>query len=720
MKTKRDMVKVENRKKVIRFEWSNGFSVEFSLQDSWIEGIRKVQCGKINLRNPTRIWKPFFFTPEGIHYTQFQLRRIQTQTDGEVRVVADALGTPIGIKEEQDEYLGDLIHCSLPQKPVADRFEWILAPSSRTVDGRLLTGFSIRYRFQSAAQRALYRLFDHATWEIGGHVEGNTLLFQGQVNPPVTPLKRSLFFTTACNYYGAEMAACVPKPKRVSFQRLPRIGTLQSFDCLVHPRGALIGLFEPLDEIFSLLQKEEGEDWLHVVDEHRRPLSSAFETYPKHILFWPAPINWARENQRNLWADLYDHVHARVRRRYRVRRSPLLPRIWIPQVSTDYFRLDGKDYPREDLFRAFADHRMKTWAEMGAREICIHSIWRSDYTEDRFATKDQTGLHGGLIVGSICCVRIHEVAPLWGGTEGLAYFVEKAHAEKIQVQLWFATHLSARAPILKERPDFMLIARQGLPNGGGFGHQTLVTLDLNNRNCFEWLYDRLVAVHRATDFDGLFHDSYGNMTFLPTHFGDPLRRGQQNAYARLVRALQQAGIRTFTVEGIGPLGVGHFGMQLLLPPEKRTRHYQNALDWWFGQEDMMYGLNMGIGCSPWADRQPTAREFAFRCLAGGGRFNFTAWRPEDHTELWEGWVRELNRIHCRLAPLEGKRRLLPADQGVLWKTPKGRILFAFRPFSLRISGNERLFRIEPEGEQEIPMEQEEWMVEPWSVYRLLP
>jgi hypothetical protein len=360
---------------------------------------------------------------------------------------------------------------------------------------------------------------------------------------------------------------------------------------------------------------------------------------------------------------------------------------------------------------------MAAWAAMGAKEICIHSIWHSDYTEDRLVFKDLTGMHGGLTVGSICNVRVHEVSPMWGGPDSLAYFVRKAHAAGIQVQVWWASHLSRRAPIFKDRPDFMLMARDGLPNGGGFGHQSLITVDLNNPDCFTWMLDKLVTLHKQTGFDGLFHDSYGNMTFLPMHYADPLRRGQQNAYARFVSRLQQAGIRTFTVEGVGPLGVAHFGMNLLPKTGKSAKGYQCALDWWLGQEDMTYGLNMGIGARPWTDATPDPREFAFRCLAAGGRFGFTD-HDADKTELWTGWMRDLNLVHAQFAPLTGRRTLLPADRGVLWQRGKDELLFAFKPFDHPVKASRPVHLLTPHGETPVPTGTGRLAAQPWSVYRL--
>jgi hypothetical protein len=104
--------------------------------------------------------------------------------------------------------------------------------------------------------RCLYRGLRAKAREIGGQVAGNTLLLQGQVNPPVTELRREHYFTTACNYYGAEMRGVMGRPQRVSFQRLPRVGTLQAFDFMVHARGALLGRFDPLVEVLSVVQKD--------------------------------------------------------------------------------------------------------------------------------------------------------------------------------------------------------------------------------------------------------------------------------------------------------------------------------------------------------------------------------------------------------------------------------------------------------------------------------
>jgi hypothetical protein len=354
---------------------------------------------------------------------------------------------------------------------------------------------------------------------------------------------------------------------------------------------------------------------------------------------------------------------------------------------------------------------------MGVREICCPSYWVCDYTVDRFLCKDQSGLQGGITVSGICCVRVHEIDPLWGGPGALRALVDAAHRHGMSVQLWWATHLSRRAPIFAEHPEFMVGSRDGQPGCGGIGHHVLIPMDLNNPECFAWELGKLKAVYEATGIDGFFHDSYGNYTFLPVNYRDEERRCQQEAYGRLVAELQKLGMKTFTVEGLGPWGVGHFGMQLLATESGRRGRYQNALDWWLGAEDMVYGLNVGIHQEPWPGREREAEQFAFRCLAYGGRFGFTG--RADGLEMWTGWLRDQNRLHARLGALRGRRTLLADDGGVLWERGGGeQVLFAFREREFAVEKGKGVRLVTGDDETGLAPAGGVLRTEPWRVYRI--
>lgn len=673
------IVQSENR---LRISWENGASVCFALAGQEIHGIDEVTSSGIALRNPGSMWRPYFATPEGLHYTQWQLVEATHDDNGEVRIQADVIGYPTHFREDLDEYLGDIFVLRPETGEVRDRFEWHFKPSELEIDGHRFTGFSYSFHFEARdPKRKIYRLFDAATWEIGGTLRGNTLIFQGQLNPPVTELEKDQYFTTACNYYGAEMCGILGPEDRVSIQRLPRFATIQAFDFIAHDSGVLLNYYEPLEEVFSILQSEPGEDTLHIVDEVRRPLASTFTTHPKHVLFHALDTPLTDIPTRNLWNRTYDWAHDKIRARQGIKQPEVFPRVWTPQVKTNTFLVYDKEVKREDALYYLADNVLPLWAEMGVKEICTPSLWVSDYTVDRYTTKEEhSALQGQLTVSGICCVRVHEIDPLWGGVEAVKYFVDRAHHHGMKVQLWWASHLSRRAPIFNERPDFMMTARDGLPNGGGFGHDILITLNLNNPDCFEWEFQKLKAVYEATGVDGFFHDSYGNMTFLPLDSNDESRLGQQEPYERLMARLQELGMNSFSVEGIGSMGTGHFGMRLAETKPGAEGQYQNALDWWIGQEDMLYGLNMGMDQEIWEGREDEARQFAFRAMAGGGRFGFT--EMVGNVEMWSGWLKEMNQVHAQVAPLNGRRELLADGNGVLWRRDNGEnILFGYRPFA---------------------------------------
>ena len=150
---------------------------------------------------------------------------------------------------------------------------------------------------------------------------------------------------------------------------------------------------------------------------------------------------------------------------------------------------------------------------------------------------------------------------------------------------------------------------------------------------------------------------------------------------------------------------------------KLSRDFQCALNWWIGHEDMVYGMNFGVGVKPWDGDDPNAQEFSFRCLANGGRFGFTQYTG--FIETWKGWVRDQNLVHGQIIPLVGRRTILPNDQGVLWRKDDGEeILFSFRSFSHSLESRQSVARITAAGERSIKLSGDSFVTQPLSVYRL--
>ena len=130
----------------------------------------------------------------------------------------------------------------------------------------------------------------------------------------------------------------------------------------------------------------------------------------------------------------------------------------------------------------------------------------------------------------------------------------------------------------------------------------------------------------------------------------------------------------------------------------------------------MYGLNMGIGAAPWEEGPVDAKEFAFRALAAGGRFGFTA--RQQSLEMWTGWLKEQNRIHARILPVAGRRTILSRDAGVAWRRENDRLLFAYRPFHCRLRRAMRVCEVTARGERAVRVTDNRFLTKPWSVYRM--
>ena len=234
------------------------------------------------MRNGSRLILPRLDTPDGILYTRFKLKDVEHAGNGETLVHLDAVGLPWGRGELSDKYNQPLVWLNASHESVSDELVLVLRPAVLGLGGRDWTGFSYSFEYRSS-KRQIHRLLTLATWEIGGSIKGNTILSQGQVNPPVFRGGIDKMFTTACldclEQYG--------DPQGYSFQLAPRGGLLQAFDFQYAPQGALLQFWPKFDTVSSLVESPPGSDALHIIDEYRFPLANRTTTTPKWVLFTP-------------------------------------------------------------------------------------------------------------------------------------------------------------------------------------------------------------------------------------------------------------------------------------------------------------------------------------------------------------------------------------------------------------------------------------------------
>jgi hypothetical protein len=211
----------------------NGCVLDLILdKKAWL-GIGAVTIGGIPMRDGSRPLMLRIETPEGVIYTDYVLKGVETSRSGVATVSLTASGYPGGRQEYFDEY---------------EQQQFTLMAKPQRVEDEV-------------RERSIHRITVDATWELGGSIVGNTVLSQSQCNPPVYRGKKSTLFTTsvlkALHLYGS--------PQGVSFQLAPRAALLQGFDFQYGKEGALLHYWPEMDSISSVMESPKGSTLLHVV-----------------------------------------------------------------------------------------------------------------------------------------------------------------------------------------------------------------------------------------------------------------------------------------------------------------------------------------------------------------------------------------------------------------------------------------------------------------------
>jgi len=618
-------------------------------------GLGTVTVEGVPLRSAAVPLRPEIQTPDGIRYDAFRLE--------EVRV-------------EGDETL--LI-------------------TTATLDEVTYSGFSYAFRFISE-ERAVHQLTVVSTWELGGRATGNTLLYQGQVNPPVYTCALDSDFTTAC----WRTLGRPGQPDNYSFQFSSRYSPHQCCDFQYGPQGCLFGYWPEVVDVHSLVQKNAGEDVVFVLDKCLRPLATHVAFPRKCILWAPAPDEGPAEHA------AFD-----------------LPTPYVlPEAGTPY-RADldeegklvmwvcGKAVPPHRVLAAWAE-QFPALRDMGIRRLFPEVIAESDISENGYTYKLMTGIHGDLVTSSVCNVWRYRPAEFWGGWSAWEDFYAAGKEAGLEIGHWIGMHLSPNAPILREHPEFVCRAVNNRPHSGGY--MINIGAGLNWHAAFDWLLEQF-AEWKQHGLDYLFFDSIGNMGIMGVDFSAHMQPNAE-AVVRFVGELGKLGIRAISVEGISPVGVGHFGVSDNMTEKRRAPDAvagQNDWSWWVNHEDMLVDTTPLL--MPHPDRTPQElHEQCFRAVANRSL-------PMLHASA-EGWPEELRRwsyfyqTFNTLRPLMRRRHLLPERRGVRWTSPAGEALFAYRAFDHPLPAGARVERVV--GEECTPVACKGVLqTEPYTAYRII-
>jgi hypothetical protein len=718
--------------KQVKRKWhkiSKSTRVEIVSSGDALLGIGAIEIDGVAVRSSKTEIRPDFSTPDAVHYQDFALLDIE-KTDSGIVLHSEALARHELYGEMMDEYSYNLAFPRLHEIQ-RDRLDWIIKPVEITLDGERYVGLSIAFHF-SSDRNEIHRFTTVATWEIGARADGNTIYHQSYTCPPVFDVTAENHFSTTClkqlDLWNSWLGN--------SYQMLPRWGAIQPFDFQSAEQGVLLGYWPDKHSVKSLIQKNPGEDVIFVVDEYDFALAKDVDIPAKNILF----SSGRREKHEivNMWTRACDYTAEIIRGFFGIKTcQPLLgggpvykgrnsvPRgelaggpqpdwLWTHENGKFYFQLEGEKIERREFLYWLADKKLPQLHARGLKRIMFEPVHESDFTEDAFAYHAQTGWHGDLVVCSICGSRRYVPADCYDGWRGWNYLADKARKLDMSLGHWVGLHLTPRAPILREHPDYVLQHVNTLGHSGGYSHLSICSINWCS-GAKKWFLDDMKRWHDEGGLEWLFFDSWPNLGCSPLNYGGRMEPMQWEM-GDVLAQLQKIGYAWFSFEGTSPFGVHQYG--LWDPMQEYEKHTsggvmgQNDFGWWLGHEYMGYNQMLGPGVNEKRDRK-ILPEISFRYAANRSLTLVL----ENHENRYP-YVEGLDRTYALLQPLMRKRYVLPDDRGVKWESDLGLAVFAYRSFDLQLPKGAKVFRVEKGLEKPVEYSGSTMKTEPWTAYKI--
>lgn len=692
-------------------------------------GIGDVEVSGTLIRSGETPIRPDFSTPDAIHYQDFKLVNVRQESD-QVIIETEAIGRPELYGEMMDEYSHNLVFPKL-RKTQTDKLDWIIKAESLELDGETYIGLSYGFNF-SSEERKIHKFTVLSTWEIGGNANDNIIYHQSYSNGPVFAAKTDKYFSTAClkrlDLWDSWLGN--------SYQLLPRWGCIQPFDFQTSPKGVLLGYWKDEHSIKSLVQKNKEEDVVFVVDEYDFSLTKNIKIPGKHIMF---SVGKRRKHEEvNMWTDAYDYTTQIIRDFFGIKTcQPLLigepsetgknsvsreelacgrkdDWLWKVEGKKFYFKLDNEWVESHDKLYWIADNLLPRLHQQGIKRVQFECVHESDFTEDAFAFHAENGWHSDLTVCSVCGSRRYVPAEFYDGWKGWNYLADKAKKMDISLGHWVGLHLTPRAPIVKEHPEYLIQHVNTLGLSGGYSHLAICSINWCS-GAKQWFLDDMKRWHDEGGLEWLFFDSWPNLGCTALNYGGNMEP-MQYEMGKVLAELQDIGYNWFSFEGTSPFGVHQYG--LWDPMQDYDKHTsggvmgQNDFGDWVGHEYMGYNQLLGPKINEKRDIQ-SLEEMSFRYMANRS-LTLVQKIKTGHYQMGNN----NEKIYQELQPLMQKRRLLSDDRGVKWDSDQGMALFSYRPFDFSIPTGCKVVKVNGNQTEEVNCKNSILKTDAWSAYKI--
>jgi len=493
-------------------------------------GIGKVWIGQTLVRSGRLPMRPFTQSFAGWGLSALRLVAVDQGGENGARISLQAIFTPLDIKLLRDHSF-DPIHDTgdwqAPDTRLA-HLHLVIEPAADTFGGRTFEGFAYHWEYESDDVPIFY-LYDRASWELDGDITGATIFNQSACSDPVVTIgPETAFNTEGILHFLVEAGNCNP----IMTHNLPRWADHQAWDFQFKADGrTLVGVFERVDLIRSLLKREPGKAELKTFDKYIFDEALKQSTPRKKILLNTEAKSLT--DQKNLWTWMFDDLHGRARAEYGLKEQPP-----VPMFGHHYWSNFTIDTYYKDIVPACA--------AVGIRAIFAENFKKSDESEKGKRLPN----------GNMCCSHEYEIAQSLGGTAKFKEYVDRCHQLGIKNYVWTNTYVSLAAEMNAQQRDergwYMAMEDTRIKYAGAY---TMVSsnLDIKNADARKYWVDAHKKIKDETGVDGFYIDSHYNLFFMPVNFKTGHPRTSWRESLEVMKELQDHGVEWY-IESFGPFG----------------------------------------------------------------------------------------------------------------------------------------------------------------------
>ncbi len=647
---------------------------ELEIADGMLRSLGAISIDGTALRNPATRFLPWFDTYEGEIFRQFRLVDITTQ-DNITYIHTKAISDPDMLFRERRDCSGDpcFRNANWDDAPQEADFTICIAPVENTVRGNRFTGF--KYWFEYHGTLPIHRMIDRQTWEVGGNLDDLTICLRNWLTPPSMKIGKDTTYSTV----GLDKwAGLLPGNLWGRWTLLP------SFDMQYGNSGVLLGWFDNVSLIRTVIESNAGEDNLRCLDLHAFEQSTDVVTNAKTILWSPAVMNDV--DALNMWLEISHREAERSRKQFNI----------INEVPPAI--VFGENVWHEMNFDTTYEHVVDVASEFGADYVFIDPVWEhQEALKMAFDAAVPPEKQKGTIFEkwwhqNMCVTLDFEVADVMGGEAKLKALCDRAQAKGIRILSWMATHYSSNTTIQHDpslaHGAFGIFAAKESGRHPDTGYAASCWTANMNGPVAEKIKKQIMGVCERTGLAGFLWDSFCNLGWWQIDYSDGSMRPQFDNVADLYKTLNNAGIYiqpealvTFSNHSCCGLHGGNIYAGNMLGYSANT-----VIGLWFGEGDDRSGDT--LDCRILKGTAPV--DTLFQCIAFKRipNLNFHAVPKEEWNTENVRQIKDLLAIYKKYRDIMVIPTVTKDYAGVLWENDtKTKIYFSFVEQEIPVAGH---------------------------------